>query len=170
MIYFCASSPAAGWSSLSDGLVLLPMIQRMHQEGARRLNAASFVECGGDLPGSESWEPVEENADMDPRFTAGAYRTQDRLVAVNRPIAEDQPARISEAKAEELFGPLAVKVVQEPGGGDNRLQGEAWRFFVIAMLVFLLVEGLLLIPRAERTQPVASSTKPLKPKMAEEVT
>ena len=150
MIYFCATSPDGDWSTLSEGYVLVPLVQRLHQEGARRLNAAAFLECGNEQLGraAAAWEVVS-GAGKDPRISAGVYRADERLVAVNRPAAEDTVERLEEGQARGLFGNLSLKMLQEQGGTSDRLQGEAWRFFVMAMLVFLVLEGLLLIPRKE---------------------
>ena len=173
MLYFCATAPDSGWSSLADGYVLVPMIQRLHQDGARRLNAASFLECGSDQLSREArqWEPVDANVSKDPTLSAGVYRAENRLVAVNRPAAEDGIETLSQDRARGLFGNLSLKLLQEQGGANDRLQGEAWRFFVMAMLIFLLVEGLLLIPRKEsEEQPTPARPRPAQAEMAETLT
>src|SRR5690606_18976850 len=106
MMYFCAASPSTDRSTLSDGLVLVPMVQRMHQEGASRLSAAAFVECGGSQVGTSArdWEAVDGRKGKDARFHAGVYRTGERLVAVNRPAIEDDQGKLAETEAQELFG------------------------------------------------------------------
>ena len=165
MIYFCATSPDPAWSSLADGYVLVPMIQRLHQDGARRLNAASFVECGSDQLGhaASQWEPIDSSTAKNPVLSAGVYRADNRLVAVNRPAAEDTIETLPEDRARALFGNLSLRLLQEQGGPADRLQGEAWRFFVTAMLIFLMVEGLLLIPRRE-SEEYAAPAPPSAPK------
>ena len=45
-IYFCSSLPDPAWSSLGDGPVLVPMLQRMLQAGARRLQQVASAACG----------------------------------------------------------------------------------------------------------------------------
>ena len=148
MIYFCATAPAEEWSSLEQGYVLVPMIQRLHFDGARRLNSARFIDCGEPVPGGASWETIAGDGE-DPRIHAGVYRGPEGLLAVNRPAAEDEIETLSSDNARQLFGGLSLRMLREEAAENSRLQGEAWRFFVLARLIFLLVEGLLLIPRAE---------------------
>src|SRR5690606_34538070 len=107
-------------------------------------------------PSARDWEAVDGRKGKDARFHAGVYRTGERLVAVNRPAIEDDPGKLAETEAQELFGSLSMRLLQDPGAGTDRLQGEGWRFFVFAMLLFLLVEGYLLIPRGE-SEPVAGA-------------
>lgn len=160
-VYFCASLPADDWSSLSDGDVLVPMIQRMLQSGARRLQSAVMADCG-DLPLSlaqMSWTAVSEQVARDPRFHAGVYKSGTRLLAVNRPAVEDEPERIEPRKATALFAELPAQIWQDAGSRSDRLQGEVWRLFLFGMLIFLLVEGWLILPQGSLQRSTASAPK-----------
>ena len=46
LVYFCATLPQADWSTLDDGRVLVPMLQRILQSGAKRFSAGSFLDAG----------------------------------------------------------------------------------------------------------------------------
>jgi hypothetical protein len=152
-IYFCASLPASDWSNLSDGEVLVPMTQRLLQSGARRLQSAVLATCG-DLPPSLaqlSWNGVSGANARDPRVQAGVYQSGNRLLAVNRPALEDAPERVDPTKATGLFGDLSAQIFQDAATRNDSLQGEIWRLFLFGMLIFLLVEGWLILPQKKIT-------------------
>ncbi len=151
-LYACSTLPAAEWSTL-EGQVLVPLLQRMMEEGGERRGASVMADCG-------RWRPEEAAVDTpaavtcldapggkDPRFDAGVYRVGGRLVALNRPAEEDTPDRMEPTAMEALFGPdLRVSVVDTLGANAERnLQSEIWRGLAFAALLFLLMEGGLLI-------------------------
>jgi hypothetical protein len=161
-VYFCASLPDPAWSGLGDGPVLVPMLQRMLQAGARRGQQVSSAACGElsladqQLP----WIPVDAAGPKDVHTQAGVYRAGSRLLAVNRPLAEDNPELVDPDDARKLFGDLPVQTLQERHVETSRLQGEIWRLFLFAMLLFLIAEGALILP----ARPVASPARPLPPR------
>jgi hypothetical protein len=146
-VYFCATSTDAVWSSLSDGAVLVPMIQRMLANGAKRVNSAVITDTSElaqrDVSG---WTRVDQQTDSDPRLHAGIYRTDGRFVAVNRPTPENDLQSITPDAARQLFTGLSFQLHQERGKGSDRLQGEIWRVFLTLMLIFLILEGVLILP------------------------
>ena len=159
-IYFCASLPEREWSNLENGPVLVPMMQRLLQSGGRRWQQASSVDCGelGAVDRARRWESVDSPTPKDIRTQAGVYRSGERLLAVNRPKAEDDPEILSGEVVKRLFGSLGLQMLQDrPGQADN-LQGEIWRLFVCAMLLFLVVEGILILPARSRPGGVPSSS------------
>ncbi len=147
-IYFCASLPDPGWSSLGDGPVLVPMLQRMLQAGARRMQQVSSATCGELSLADQSlpWVSVDSAVAKDIRTQAGVYRAGNRFLAVNRSPAEDDPDLVEPDEARKLFGDLPVQTLQERHVETGQLQGEIWRFFLFAMLLFLIVEGILILP------------------------
>jgi len=147
-IYFCASLPRDDWSSLADGPVLVPMMQRLLQTGARRLQQVSSIACGelSAVDQSQQWLPVDSTEHKDIRFQAGVYRSGERLIAVNRPAAEDEPEILDSDETKKLFGDLPFQTLQEKRAETGALQGEIWRVFVFAMLLFLIGEGILILP------------------------
>jgi hypothetical protein len=147
-VYFCASLPQADWSSLGDGPVLVPMLQRLLLAGGRRLQQVSSVACGemASVDLARQWVSVDSTRQKDIRTEAGVYRNGDRLLAVNRPAAEDEPDVIDSDEARKLFGSLPVQTLEERHLDPGKLQGEIWRLFVFAMLLFLIAEGILVLP------------------------
>ena len=165
-IYFCATSAEPSWSTLADGAVLVPMLQRMLQTGARRVNTAVMTEnselAGRDVSG---WTRVDEQNGSDPRLQAGVYKVEGRFVAVNRPNAENTLERLSPENARTLFQNVSFRMHQERGEGTDRLQGEIWRVFVTLMLLFLIAEGILILPSSgpAQTQERRVTSRPVQP-------
>jgi hypothetical protein len=150
--YFCASLPDDRWSNLSEGPVLVPMLQRLLETGAQRLQPVSSVTCGelSAVDQALHWTTVDSTAPKDPRAHAGVYRSGDRLLAVNRPAAEDDPEILAPDEIKKLFGGIPFQMMQERREQLGQLQGEIWRAFVFAMLLFLIVEGFLILPPKNR--------------------
>jgi hypothetical protein len=151
-MYFCATLPQADWSTLDDGRVIVPMLQRILQEGAKRLGAGSFVDAGDAslIENAGGWTSLDSATPRDIRSQAGVYRNGSRLVAVNRPADEDDLDRIAPAEARQLFAPLTTFLFEERGAGSQTLQGEIWRALLFAMLIFLVGESFLSLPPARR--------------------
>jgi len=133
---------------LGDGPVLVPMMQRMLLSGARRLQQALTVACGelNLVDQARKWETVDTPTAKDIRTQAGVYRSGERLLAVNRPASEDDPEVLEGSAATRLFGSLGAQLLEEKRSPSENLQGEVWRIFLVAMLIFLVVEGLLILP------------------------
>lgn len=163
-VYFCATLPEPGWSTLDDGRVLVPMLQRILQEGAKRFAAGSFLDAGDAslMDGAGAWTSLDSPTPRDVRSQAGVYRNGSRLIAVNRPADEDDPDRIAPAEARQLFTPLNVFLFQERGAGTQTLQGEIWRALLFAMLIFLVGESFLSLPPA-RPAALAQPARPSHP-------
>jgi hypothetical protein len=168
-VYFCSSLPQDDWSSLGDGPVLVPMLQRLLAAGGRRLQQASSADCGelGSVDLARPWVSVDSTRQKDIRFESGVYRSGDRLLAVNRPSAEDEPDILDSDEARNLFGPLPVQTLEEKHFDFGQLQGEVWRVFVCAMLLFLIGEGILILP-ARRPAPVPARGAPTPPRREEQ--
>ncbi|MEQ1850041.1 MAG: BatA domain-containing protein, partial [Chthoniobacteraceae bacterium] len=89
-VFACSTLPEADWSTLDDGFVILPMVQRLLTLGANRLAPPAMAVAGEWQPGGgdESWAPVETDRRRDPRWNAGVYKRRARLLALNRPETE----------------------------------------------------------------------------------
>ena len=166
-VYFCATLPHPDWSTLDDGRVLVPMLQRILQEGAKRFAAGSFLDAGDAslIDNAGGWTSLDSQNSSNPRdirSQAGVYRNGARLVAVNRPADEDDPDRVTPAEARGLFAPLNTFLFEERGEGSQALQGEIWRALLFAMLIFLVGESFLSLPPATRPA-VAREPTPFKP-------
>ena len=150
-IYFCASLPNSQWSTLADGPVLVPMLQRLLQSGGRRLQQVSMASCGelSAVDRAKQWATVDSATQKNIQLQAGVYRSGERLVAANRPAIEDEPEILETDETRNLFHGIAFQLWDERTSRTEVLQREIWRVFLLAMLAFLFVEGLLLLPKRQ---------------------
>ena len=158
-IFFCSVLPEPDWSSLGEGPVLVPMLQRLLLAGGRRLQQVSSVACGemNATDSAQQWVSVDSTTSKDIRSQAGIYRAGERLIAVNRPAAEDDPEMLDSEQTRKLFGDLPTQIWQDHAVGLGRLQGEIWRLFAFAMLLLLIAEGILILPATAAPLPHPNS-------------
>ncbi|PAW84832.1 MAG: hypothetical protein B9S33_10885, partial [Pedosphaera sp. Tous-C6FEB] len=163
--FFCATVPNDDWSTLGDGPVLVPMLQRLLQTGARRLNQETMVACGelSALDRAKQWLSADGSTGKSIALQAGVYRSGERLLAVNRPNAEDDRAVLEPAVAKKLLSTLPLQLLQERTARSDALQGEIWRIFLIGMLAFLFLEAWLVLPNKKPTtaDPLAANARDL---------
>ncbi|MFN7138469.1 MAG: hypothetical protein ACK4UN_03930, partial [Limisphaerales bacterium] len=161
--FFCASLPEDSWSALAEGPVLVPMMQRFLQAGSKRLQPVTLVNAGelSLADQQRQWAAVDASQQKNPRLDAGVYRSGERLIVVNRPVAEDDPEILDVDAAETLFAGVSFQMLQDRQGGGDPLQGEVWRFFLFGMLAFLIGESFLILPgkSAQANARPASSRK-----------
>jgi hypothetical protein len=85
---------------------------------------------------------------------AGVFAGDDRLVAVNRPAEEDAGRIAADERIDGLFRDLTYSRLTGTAGSTDSLVQEIWRAFLIAMVLALIAEGLLCLPKpagAERS-------------------
>ena len=149
VIYAFSTLPISSWSSMSDGYVLVPALQRLIEESS---SSNSFIQswfCGEkESKDSNLFEPIGDAKDNVPYLHAGIYRINGRLTAVNRPKSENDTLFL---KTEQIFKKLpniSPRLFDdEPSYGPTG-RSEAWSFFLILCLLLLLVEALLGQPAA----------------------
>lgn len=151
-VYFCATTPAFGDSSLaSDGVVLYVMIQRALSAGATLLgNLRELV--AGEIPREQTtdWQGIavpEGVLSTDYAVEQGVYSEGAKLISVNRPAAEDVPATLDDARVRDLFQGLDFTRVNDQAGSMQALIEEIWRTFLLIMMIALLAEAALCLPR-----------------------
>ena len=154
-VYFCATTPAAGDSSLaSQGVVLYVLVQRALAAGAAVLSNTRQLDAG-EATESESaaWQRVigdELALSTEYAFQRGVYVSGDRLIAVNRPAEEDQTRLVGDARVADLFHGLDFVRVDEQAGSLGSLIREIWRLFLFSMIGALIVEAALCLPKLVR--------------------
>jgi hypothetical protein len=169
-VVFVATTPAARDSTLAqEGVVLYALLQRSIDRGATALAGARQVEAGpaalrilaAAAPGGP-WTARAGGADAlssEAGLHAGVFAAADgRLVAVNRPAAEDLARPVADATIDDLFRGLSFTRTDGRAGRPTSLVQEIWRSFLFAMLCALLAEGLLCLPR-----PAPSAAAPSAP-------
>ncbi len=155
--YFCCTTPAPGDSNLAgNGVVLYALVQRAMAEGASALEHTRHLEAGEPLgPGEDParWKRLAGNdtaISTDYPIHQGVYSSADRLLAVNRPSAEDATAIVAGDKVAGLFRGLDFARVDDQAGSLGSLVQEVWRVLLATMMVALVVEAGLCLPRPAR--------------------
>ena len=166
---FLATTPAVSDSDLAaNGVVLYAVVQRAIDAGletvgnARQIDAGAMVLGGADAGGQrssqqrssqqrsqEDWRQIAgpPSASTEAGFHAGVYASRGKLLAVNRPAAEDAAEVVDDRQLETLFQGLSFSRFEQKAGGLGAIVEEVWRLFLVALLVALVVEGLLCLPR-----------------------
>ena len=147
-VYFCSTLPLLTWSDLGDGMVVVPMLQRLLAAGSSRFQRNFISETGrvsaGDL--QLEWTSVETGQRGNLQTEAGVYRSADRWLVVNRPANENEFERVEDEAVAALFSGLTFRLFQAQRDNTS-LQSEIWDKFLILMLIALLVEAWLICPK-----------------------
>jgi len=170
----CATLPEPEWSSLGDGFVLLPMVQRLLVLGGQRFAPPSMAVAGEWKPADapETWTAIETDKRRDWRWHAGVYQSGANRLALNRPEAEDAPELTDRARLPELL--RGVKLTVMAGALElkaDSLQSEIWPAMIIITMLFMCVEMALatskaMLPQKPPARPTTPRT-PAKPQPAE---
>jgi hypothetical protein len=131
------------------------MVQRAIDRGlaslgkSRQMDAGSMASFLAD--DKAGWSRLAGPADAlstEMGLHAGVFANGERLVAVNRPAAEDTAEITGNARIDEVFGDLPFARLTGRAGSADSLVQEIWRAFLIAMMLALIAEGLLCLPRS----------------------
>ena len=156
--WFCGTLPGSAHSSLArDGIVFYAMLQRALIQGAKTLGSAQLREASSNaLPGNVTWRQADGSEAPVSSLVAGVVASDERLVALNRPLREDSPAMVSDEAVKELFAGLQFRRVDDEVENENALANEIWRTFLLLMALALIGEAILCLPGAKDTQRVES--------------
>ena len=181
-VYFLATTPADSTLATS-GVVWYVAIQRALAVGAQRLAGTRNLVAGpsslktelglGSQSSSQmqasseppiAWRRLAGGQDAlstDYAVQRGVYEANGRLLTVNRPLAEDNAAVLADVQVSELFEGLDFVRVDGSPASDRGLIEEVWRMFLTLMMVAMLVEAALCLPKRRRQNnlPNFSSTR-----------
>ena len=159
--YACTTLPLPDWSDLDDGRVLVPMAQRMLEQGAARFSKAENAVCGEWRPASaqDIWTPVAPPGVSDPLTQAGVWHSGDRWLALNRPAAEDIVEPLAPAQVRRLLPGVDCTVTEEHVSAENGAadQNEIWALFVLLGLALLVLEAYLTLQEIAPPQPAGGA-------------
>ncbi len=164
-VYFCTASPSGDSSTLAaNGIVLYAVIQRAIEQGLNALgNTTARIAGPSDEP-TESWQRVrtalggdEQLLSTEMPWQAGVYQSDDRMFAINRSLPEDQRDVVSDKELERLFDGLDFSRVNDSAGSLAGIVREIWRLFLISMIVAMLVEAVLCMPRKQPAKILTTS-------------
>ena len=119
----------------------------------------------GDPPENDpaTWQQItgdERAISTEFPFHRGVYVAGERLLAVNRPAAEDQSPVLADFRLGELFRGLDYARVDDQAGSLGSLIQEVWRLFLAAMIVALIVEAGLCLPKLLRARETVLKAQP----------
>ncbi|MEO1618367.1 MAG: BatA domain-containing protein [Planctomycetota bacterium] len=161
-VYFCATTPIAADSSLGrDGIVLYVMLQRALSRGAASLGNTQLVDAGSSDPkDAAGWRRLtgpDEALSTENAFQSGVYLEpeSDRWIAVNRTLAEDSLSSVGDEQLAALFEGLVFDRLESEGEASGSLVEEAWRAMLILMLIAMVGEAILCLPRVREAATVS---------------
>ncbi|MFO1492960.1 MAG: BatA domain-containing protein [Kiritimatiellia bacterium] len=141
--------PGKAWSTLGDGVVWVPALQRLLQEGGDVLAVSRTDVCGLWRPSGDAggvWESAAGAPTDSPATTPGVYRLGTSLVALNPPASELDPAQVASADVPGLLPGSSVQVLADLQGGDaSGTTSEVWRAVLVLSLLFMIFELVLLL-------------------------
>ncbi|MCI0332201.1 MAG: BatA domain-containing protein [Planctomycetes bacterium] len=154
-VYFCATTSSMDDASLgTDGVALYVMIQRALAAGAAELGNSLQLNAGDRFPTTaDAWTKLAGSEDVlsnEYSYHAGVYAAGERTLAVNRAAQEDDAPILNDAQVAGLFSGLDFARVDDQAGNVTSLTREVWRLFLGAMLVAIVAEAGLCIPRIAR--------------------
>ena len=147
-VYYCSSNLEKGWSDLYKGPILLPMLNRLVNEGAKKFSTVLSENCRYD-DSLQSFEVLlGDDSKAIKSLHAGVYKSGDDIRVLNRPAFEDNPTLISEEKVTELFDGLEFSMFNKSSDEtENETQSELFSMFAFLMLIFLVIEGFMTLNR-----------------------
>jgi hypothetical protein len=156
-VYFCGTTPQLDDSGLaSQGVVLYVLVQRAAAAGAEALRSTGSYTAGVLVDeNAAQWAPLRTRDDalsLEYPTTAGVYRRDDTLLAINRSRAEDLADVLADEQLGALFASLPLDRVNDSAGNLSTLVREVWRLFLIGMMAALWVEAVLCLPRRSGSQ------------------
>jgi hypothetical protein len=160
-VYFLATTPSVADSSLAaDAVVLYAAIQRAMASGAAVLGNTRNLIAGRPPDSiSQSWKRLagaEGALSTEYSFCPGVYQAGDKLLAVNRAVAEDQATVLDDGRVAGLFHGLDFTRVDTTAGSTKSLVEEIWRLFLELMMLAMIVEAALCLPKLRRKEGVAA--------------
>ncbi|GAB5404922.1 MAG: BatA domain-containing protein [Aureliella sp.] len=160
-VYFCATTADPNVSSLAQsGVVLFVAIQRAIARGQEALGRTTARTAREDATDTTQWQQVlGEKSALSTQFasTAGVYQVGEQRFAVNRPSEEDQPTQLEAEQVEALFAGLQFSRVDASAGDLGGIVREIWRLFLVLMIVALLLEAVLCLPRQSRNRATSAA-------------
>jgi len=154
-VYFLSTTAAPGDSTLAtNGVALYVMMQRALAKGAAALGNTRQLIAGEPFTGDvASWKRLaggDGALSTDYPFHRGVYTSGEQLLAVNRSDPEDQSSVLSNQRVDQLFRGLDFSRVDDQAGSLRSLVQEIWRLFLASMMVAMVVEAALCLPKIRR--------------------
>ncbi|MFC5051702.1 BatA domain-containing protein [Rubritalea spongiae] len=158
-MYFVGTLPDYTWSNLGDADVILPLIQRLVQRGNQRFGSDHTATLGAlptelsiDSANMKRLDKATSSSPLNLAYQAGVYQFNNRIVAINRPPAEDVDIFISADQLSSILTDTSYSLFEETTKNAAGFTQQLWRVFLVLMLLFLIAEALLcLSPQRNNT-------------------
>ena len=155
-IYFCSASTTSRDSTLAEnGVVLFVALQRAIERGQEALGNSIARVAGEVTDAPDNWVRIAGNGEIlstEYPLHSGIYECEGQLFAVNRAMEEDQRDVVSDERLSELFEGLNFSRIDDQADNLSGLVREIWRVFLIAMILALLLEAALCLPKVARSK------------------
>ena len=144
VIYAFSTLPIDSWSSMSNGYVIVPALQRLIEESS---SANSFIQSWfcGEKESKETtlFEPIGDTKDNVPYLHAGIYRINGRLTAINRPKTENDTLFLKVEQILERLPDISSRTLEDESSSGSIDRSEVWSLFLTLCLFLLLGEAFL---------------------------
>ena len=176
--YFITTLPDRRWSDLDTGTITVPIFQNMLTHGNKRFGSAFFSETGRHTPLAASADDMVsliDNSKVNARYSidpddihshplylAGVKRIGEHIIATNRPHAEDDTNNLGDDELSEILKGTNFTIFENNGKNTTSSTNPIWQFFLIAALLFLIIEAILCLnkkPAAKKRNNPASEAK-----------
>ena len=146
LIYAFSTLPVDSWSSLKDGYVLVPIIQRMIKNTPTSKIGSNDLVCGSEETKEIlEYECLDQPGQKNPALHAGVYQVGNRIITVNRPEKEDDREKFNLSNLQaKLPNTHAIQKI------DSLKHSEIWTTFLCFCLALLLLEAFLGLPQQTR--------------------
>lgn len=169
---FLGTLPELRWSDLEIGTISVPIIQDLLNLGNKRFGSAFFSETGRNTPLAKQESEIvvvtdnsKVNAAFDdssikstPLYLAGVKRINERVIATNRPLDEDNWIQIEDTELDQILKGTNYSLFENSGNDDSSLTQQIWQFFLIASLIFLIIEALLCLNKKAAKLPALKTS------------
>lgn len=152
-VWFCATLPGPQYSGLaSNGIVFYVLVQRALATGLQGQGNARLYPCGSlESSATADWVPLDPESQpvlsVNRPLVPGVWQSEDRLLALNRPLQEDDVERLRDEELQQTLSGLNFTVIRDSAGSSDSLAAEVWRAFLILMIAALMAEALLCLPQ-----------------------
>ena len=150
-VYVCTTTPSLRDSTFaSDGIVMYIAIQRVLAAGSARIGSTRMATVG-QYPLAffeNAAQSAGDSSVLSNQFSQhpGVYRSDALLIAQNRLGDEDSGKLVNAETLSSLFGGLKWTRI-EVGATARSLVQEIWRWFLITMLIAMVFEAILCMPK-----------------------
>lgn len=162
--------PLGTHSTLDKNVIsLYVMVQRLLEQAFQRSAGNHSIAAGKE--GSQAAAAMQvlasnpRSADEPPLpsssrpHISGVYQNDPTLLAINRPVDEDQAVALPADTIKQLFGQLDFHLIDGRGSETNSLASEVWKSLAVVMVLALLAEAILTLPPKRASKPVSVASK-----------